>query len=365
MEFSYSSFIKKDLSTNLKPVYLLFGKEEKLKEEIIDKLTSEVLSRETKEYNISVIDEGKIKEENINIIFLLNSMPFMANRRVVIIKEAEKLDKKEEEKLILYLKNPSPYTLLILVISDNRKMKGMLSSSLETLIKKTGVFIDCSFSYERERGEEEMKTWVNNKIKSFGKKIEPSALEEFVHLTRGDLFSLSNELDKVISFLGERDLITKQDVETVIIPNTTITIFKLVDAIGEKNYDKALDYLIILLREGERPERILGMISRQFRLIFQVKTLSRRGYISEKYPIIKPDEIQTMQMLLPEGKESIVKQPPFVINKCLNQAKMFTEGEICRALNRILEADLSLKGIKGATDDKLTLELLILDLCQK
>jgi DNA polymerase-3 subunit delta len=150
------------------------------------------------------------------------------------------------------------------------------------------------------------------------------------------------ELEKIITYAGEENLINLKSVQLVAGNSRNDSIFALTDAIGKKDMDCSLGTLEKLLYQGGAPLRTLGMITRQFRLIWQAKTLAVKGashlQISEKIGI-----------------------PSYFVGKFLSQAQKFSLENLCYVFERLLQADLDLKS-SGKSPIRI-LEALVIDLC--
>jgi len=364
MELTYSITTKKKTFDLIKPVYLLYGKEDLLKEEILSKIISSALEPSSKDFNLDSL-EGEELDGDI-LLNLLNTLPLIGKRRVVVVKKSNRLKKEVRVKLLEYLKNPSLSTCLVLFSSgakrDSSGRMVIISPSIDQAIRKKGELIKCSFSSDYE-----LSSWIKNKVIRSGKKIDPTALPYLISLVGTDLRLLSMEIEKIITYLGEGANISKAEVETVVVPRTESSIFSLIDALGVKGRDKALGFLSSLLRAEEKPSQILFMIARQFRLIWQAKVLGNQGYLSGDYYATSkelkmiPQEVKD---ILPSEK-SILHQPTYIISKCIKQAHYFSQERLCLVIKQLLTTDLTLKNIKGEKEKGLSLELLVLDLCSE
>jgi len=167
----------------------------------------------------------------------------------------------------------------------------------------------------------------------------------------------------VISYAGPARTVAVADVDLVVSRSPEATVFELIDAIGDRRPDTALAALKILLDAGEPEQRILALIARQIRLIWQAKWLAEAGYLKRSGPQV-PNEV--VRDLLPkEGSTSVMSQVQrsFLREKLLRQAAAFSWQAMRRGLERVLAADLAFKGIEGEVDNpRLILEMLVLEL---
>ena len=123
-----------------------------------------------------------------------------------------------------------------------------------------------------------------------------------------------------------------------------LSIFELVDAVGGRNYSKAIRLAREMVFLGEPVIRIIYMIARQFRLLLRAKSFLQNGC----------SERETAGMM---------QVHPFVAQKCIRQAGNFSLAELKSSMEKILQADSDIKG--GTREAVLALELLIISLCEK
>lgn len=357
LELNYFHTQKKDFLKKIKPVYLIEGDEEYLKEKVLKKIIYSI-SKEN-------IDVDQIEAEEVapdNLSNYLNTLPFLSSMRILVIKNAQKLNREIENIIIKYLKNPSPFTSLILFVrKETDTERYSVGAELRDFIRNTGDIINC-----RLKTEQEFLEFINDYLTEYGKKMEESALFYFLALSGKNLYNITSELDKLITYIGEKITITREDVEKVVIKYPEAFIFDLIDAISNKQLQKSLNILEELLkRKIEKPEKILAMIARQFRLIWQAKFLVKKGYISQ----IKKNLLQEIKMfseeienkILCDRKEGLLFQREFVIEKAIKQSFNFDYERLSEITEKLFYTDLSLKEGK---DEKIALELLIMELCK-
>lgn len=337
--------IKREL---LAPVYLFYGEENYLQDKYIEKIKEKVLTPQTRDFNFDILEGREVSLETV--AQAASTLPFMAEKRLVVVKEAQFFkargknkgdevseDQKipvQEQRLLEYLGNPSPYTCLIFITSEGVDKRKKLYKQVE----QVGQVVE----FAPLRGGE-LRNWLVQKAGQNGKKIEPQALAKLAE-GGGSLRQLEAEIEKLVTFVGTSPDITIKDVDGIVTKPVDNTIFEMVDALGEKKLNQALAALHGLLFDGEPPVRILFMIARQFRLLLRAKAMTGEGY-SEKQVA------------------SGLQVHPFVAQKILKQGKNFSGQDLSTALSRILEADVALKSTQQPP--VLVLELLILSLAVK
>jgi len=165
-------------------------------------------------------------------------------------------------------------------------------------------------------------------------------VDALVALVGPGLRQLSLEMEKAFAYAGDRDRITRADIEAAVSRVSETTIFMLVDAIGARQAGQALRHLTDILRE-EAPPYVLFMIARQFRMLYRSSVL-----LAARKPLAMLQEVLGV--------------PPFIVRRIAEQAKNFSPVSFPRIFARLLEAD---RAIKGTGHPQLALEMLIADLC--
>lgn len=277
------------------------------------------------------------------IINACETLPFMADRRLVVVKDSVFLTNKrqggdnysaeDEKRLGKYIEDIPPTTHLIFYVRNGIGSRGVLYRAL----KKVGYVVDFS-----RLKETDIKRWVIKELGGCGKTITRPALEQFVYLAGTNLDDVENELSKLIAFAHEYDVITEEHVSSTTTPTLEYSIFQLVEAIGNKNVDAALMLLDEMLDRGEAFYSIIPMVGRQIRLILLCKSHSQMGYSRNQIA-------------------STLKIHPYGVGKYISQSQNFTETELEAALSDCLKLDHSIK--QGKMDGRLGLEMLIFSMC--
>lgn len=375
---SYQETLKKDFFFSLKPAYLLTGPEEKLIEEVKTGILNACLPAEFYDLNLTSWDFSDDPPPALDIS-LLNTPPFLGERRVVLIKHLELMDSKGLEALSLYLKNPNPTTCLVAAVSPQQKKKKQKETAqeegkkrkdkwkkVEEHFKKAGAVVNCSMGFGYAK-DSMLREWMNRQAKKHGKKLEPGAESLLVTVTSGNLSFLDKEIEKLSCYAGEESAITLESVEQVSVPQIEAAIFSLTDAAGEKNLQAALEALIPFARSRGEMAVALSMLARHFRLVWQAKAAVELGILSGN-PAAVEKELQQIdeekKSQFPE-KENLLSQKPFPLQKFVKHARNFARTELSSILRRIYETDLSIKAIQNPMDQKLALEMLLIHICMR
>ncbi|WXR61128.1 DNA polymerase III subunit delta [Peptostreptococcaceae bacterium AGR-M142] len=338
----YKKF-KSDLKEKKSNIYLVYGRETFLIDEILN-ISKMLVNETTKDFNYQIIDENNMSLDYIKSS--IETLPLMDDKRVIVIKDMDAfksnskfISKDEEEILLNYLKNIPKETIIIFLSYFRVDKRKKFFKDLKKISKE----LDCE-----KLKDDELFSWVKKKFKENKINIDNSNLIYFIKNqdyidkdSQKTLYDLENEIKKIKDFVQDSE-VTKEIIDKLIPKKSDTDIFKFVDAIGNKNPNLALKSLNDMIEDGKSPLIILAMVSRQFRLILQVKELSSYGYSNKVIG-------QKLSLHI------------FVVSKVLKQSSNFTADIILKIINECLEIDYSIK--TGLIKDKIALELLISKYC--
>jgi len=183
-----------------------------------------------------------------------------------------------------------------------------------------------------------LEKWIAGLLKAEGKVITRPAAELILNKTGASMDLIRAELDKIISYCGDRNEVTEKDIEDICTTQTVSRIFDMIAAIASKKQQQALELYYDLLTLKEPPMRILYLIVRQFNGIFQVQEELNHGRSNA-------DIARTMGAA------------PFIVNKYAAQAKNFTPSQLKEALADCAQAEEDVK--TGRLNEKMAVELII------
>ena len=192
-----------------------------------------------------------------------------------------------------------------------------------------------------EMGRQDEKTlimWVGGNVKREGKQIKESTVRYLISKTGTDMENLDRELEKLFCYAIDRSEITPADIDAVCTTQITNKIFDMIEAVAAKQQKKALDYYYDLLALKEPPMRILYLLSRQFKLLYEVKDLLGRGF--DKAQIAKTAGLH-----------------PFVAGKYISQCRIFAVHELKRIMEDAADTEELVK--TGRLNDVMSVELFI------
>lgn len=312
------------------PVYLLTGEEEFLIQSAMDRLVRAVVDPATKDFNTTLLDSETATADAI--LTAVESLPAFAERRLVVLKNAEQLPAGEANRLAAYLKNPCPTTCFVCVAPkfDARR------SFFQTL-KAQAAVVDC-----RPLSDGQVTVWLKAQAKSLGRAISEDAVLFLKERVGRDLFPLQNELTKAVLGSDHEKTIELEDVQRACSASGDVSVYDLLTALAQRRTEPSVRTLTRLVEEGEPPLKILSTISYRFRLVWKVKRSMQAGHTDAA--------LMRMFGLGQWAGASVIAA-----------AKAYSEKDLRWAFQRFIETDAGLKG--GALAPKLILELLVLDLC--
>lgn len=213
---------------DIKPIYFLMGEEPYYIDKLSEYIEQNVLAEEEKGFNQTVLYGRDVSIEDI--VSTAKRYPMMADRQVVIVKEAQDLSR-TIDKIESYVDNPMPSTVLVFCYKyktlDKRK-------KVTKLLAQKGVVYESKKLYENQVGD-----WIKRVLAGKKYTIDPKANAMLVEFLGTDLSKINNELEKLQIILPKETMITPQHIEENIGFSKDYNVFELRKAIGERNQLKA------------------------------------------------------------------------------------------------------------------------------
>jgi DNA polymerase-3 subunit delta len=235
---------------SLKPIYFLMGEEAYYIDKISDFIEENVLDEAEKGFNQQIMYGRDATIEDI--VSSAKRYPMMADRQVLIVKEAQDLSR-NIEKLTSYAENPQPTTVLVL----NYKYKKLdKRKKLHKAISKSGGLIFES----KKMYENQVSDWIRRVLSGKKYQVEPKAAQMLVEFLGTDLSKISNELDKLMLILPAGSIINPTNIEENIGISKDYNNFELRKAVGEKNVVKA-NRIIAYFAENPKNNPLVMTIS--------------------------------------------------------------------------------------------------------
>lgn len=294
-------------------------------------------SQETAALNTESFEGGKLDFARLEEASL--SAPFLADRRLVILEDADQLTRHKagRERLLSLLDRVPATTALVLLVPVELHRKNDLSrfkrSSALLEWAQRGENQDRSYvqACVRRSGHAFVK-WAIARARHHGGEIEPQAAQLLANYVADDPRLANQELRKLLDYVDRGRPVFIEDVERLTPLYGQSDVFAMVDAVGSRDVRRALAHLHDLLRD-EEPRYAFAMIVRQFRLLIQAKEAFEAGL----------DPVQAMS------------EHPFVIEKAARQARNFSLPHLERIYGQLYELDVDSKTgkalLRPALDD--------------
>jgi DNA polymerase-3 subunit delta len=327
---SFDRLIALAQAGNPPPVCVLTGSERLLVERATAALKSGALGDGPSGFNDDLFQGQGLSAQRV--IQAARTMPMMARRRFVLVRNLDAVAPAEQELLADYVAAPSPDACVVLV---GEKLDGR--SKLAKVAREQGVWLEA----EPPRPAE-IPQLAKREARQRGHALSDRAAEALADAIGADLSALSDAVERLSLFVGAGAAIELAHVEACVAQVRGESIWSLVDAVGERKLEVALAAAASLLAEREPPLRILALVARQLRILAKLKRALATG--------LKPQEA-TQQ----------AGAPPFKARELCAMAQRFDDARLVRAFGLIAEADLALKGSR--VPGPRVLERALLDLC--
>lgn len=281
--------------------------------------------------NITILNGGKINLADFNQA--VTARPFLARRRLIIVKDlaAEGKDTaKEVAKILDDIDNDE----IMLVFLETQKLRA--DNVLLKRLKKEKFAQEFGWLEGRA-----LENWIIAQSKNNQATINSAAVNLLIERVGSDLWQMNNELAKLAA-LADGETITPELVKQLVAGQHDDNVFNFVDALANKNPQLAHKLLADQLQSGAHELYLLTMITRQFRILIQLREALDAG--------------QTNQRAL----ASEFKIHPFVVQKGLSQAKRFTASQLIKIYRSLLQTDIKIKSSQGdsrALFDRLIAEI--------
>ncbi len=335
-KMSYFDVVEEIKKKKFYPIYLLFGSESYLIQDLEQKLIKSIIDEPEHGLNFSTLDleETPIQEAILDA----ETFPFFGEKKILLLKNASIFKanpdktKVEHNLKVLedYLVDPVDHTVVIFVAPyekvDERK-------KIVKRMKETGKVVKCDPPKEWE-----VQKWINMLASQLGVHIDEQGSNVLLEEVGTDLMAISKEIEKFASYVGENKQITKEVVENLVSRHVESSAFKMVDAVMNKNLGEAIGIFKELTKRKEEPIALLALFASQLRLILQCKLLKNKGYTSQQM-----------------SKQ--VKAHRYAVKMALEREKHFSLNQLYEMITVLAKTDEQMK--RGEVEKELAFELLL------
>jgi len=347
-------FVSEVEERKLRPAYVFVGDEAFFRKRCREAIVQHLVPADLRDFSLFEFD---LSETDLtDVLDRARTPSLMAPFQVFFVRGVKNLFGRgsNEEKLAAieqYCKDPNPDAVLIFIAdhisipADARRMELTDKERYERIRETMGPF--CTIIELARVEEGDAVRWIGEYCVTRSVKIEPDAARELVDALGGDMMMISNELEKLILYAGEKKRVTLGDVETMVLAAKQRSLYELTDAISAKDRVRALEMLDAILTTGEGEEAAIG------HLYMLAKTFRQMLVILER-------NVRDQRMLWAALWQGF-RVPPFAADDIIRQARRYkSKRELTRALRLVARTDLALRS--NPTSKRMVLEKLVLDL---
>jgi len=349
-------FVSEVEARKLRPVYVFVGDEVFFRKQCRDAILRSLVPTDLREF--SLFDFDLAETDLAEVLDRARTPSLMAPFQIFFVRGVKTLfgrgSNSNEEKLNAieqYCKDPNPDAVVIFVAdhisipADARRMDLTDKERYERIRETLGRY--CAIVELGRVEESEAVRWIQEYCVTREVKIEPDAGRELVDSLGGDMMMVSNELEKLILYVGEKKRVTLGDVETMVLAAKQRSLYELTDAISSRDRTRALEMLDAVLSSGDGDEAAIG------HLYMLAKTFRQMLVILER-------NVRDQRMLWAALWQGF-RVPPFAADDIIRQARRYkSKRELTRAIRLVSKADLALRS--NPPSRRLILEKLVLDL---
>ena len=290
-------------------VYVLHSEHPILIERAVTAIREAALPPAARGFNYDVVDG---KPSAARIVELAQTLPMMAQKRMVLVRDISLLAADDAEPLLAYFAKPNPSTVLVVV-----------ASKLDKRVKMFATASKLGYLHVLE-APRQLAGWVRAEAQALGVRIDQAAIARLVESVGDDLSRLAIALEQLGIFAGARP-VTPADVDDLVADTRERSVFELTDAIGTGDRGRALAAVAALCDQRESAVGVVVMLGRHVRQLAVLHAL------------------RTNQTPRAEWARAL-GVPPFIVDKLVAQAKRFKPSALASATRLLAEADRALKG---------------------
>lgn len=318
---------------DLGPVYLILSPQQFLLDQAVERLQKRVAEVVDIAFNSQTFDADRTPVDSV--IAACNTLPFMSEKRLVLVRGVDKYDKESMETLTAYVAHPAETTVLAMTAAKMAK-----NLRLYKAVDAAGGIVERKAPNARE-----LPGRVRELFADRGREIGLDGAEALITAAGTDLVRLSAEIDKIASFVGDRTQITRADIAEVVATTAPASIFDFTGAIADKDAAAALRVVANLVDDGQSVHGLHAMAVRTIRELITTRSLIDRG---------QGNAGAVVEALKLFGRDWLAR-------KLLTQARNFSADQLVEALRGAAEAEAQMKTSRA--EPRLVLERWIVKTC--
>lgn len=330
---SYDDLAQSLKNNQIQSVYLLFGEEDYLIEQVIRALSRRLIAQGCQDADMYSANYSSTKADPDRLYELVNTPPFLSDKRLIVIQESGLFSGKSpetpeaEQSFVRLFENIPDSSCLVFVEEKVDKRKKVLYEA----VTQNGMAVHFA-----RRSADDLGKWIAGTLKRHEIRITVDAMGSLIDRTEGSMRVLDNEVKKLIlacdGYASKE--ISLSDVDAICVPDIRGSVFQMTDAIGARDIGKALRVLDTLISLKEPIPRIRFMLARHVRQLICAKEMARQDDIISSLKVV-----------------------PFVARNLLSQSRAFRMEELLALYESCSVSDFEVK--TGKMDDRLSMELLL------
>jgi DNA polymerase-3 subunit delta len=349
-------FVSELESRKLRPAYVFVGDEAFFRKRFRDAILEHLVPIDLRDFSLFEFDLAE--NDLAEVLDRARTPSLMAPFQVFFVRGVKNLFGRgsNEEKLAAieeYCQNPNPDALIVFVAdhisipADVRRMEMQDKERYQRIRETMGQY--CGIVELARVEEGEAVRWISEYCASreVPIKIDPDGARELVDALGGDMMMISNELEKLMLYVGAKNRITLGDVETMVLAAKQRSLYELTDAISSKDRVRALEVLDAILTSGDGEEAAIGhvyMLAKTFRQML----------------VILERNVRDQRMLWAALWQGF-RVPPFAADDIIKQARRYkSRRDLTRAIRLVAKADLALRS--NPVSKRMVLERLVIEL---
>ena len=264
---TYEQLFRAIRAGDIRSAYVFYGPEAFVLNSALDALRARLLPEGFEALNQNLFEGAAGVQE---LIDAAETLPLMGEKRLVVLRDWTALTGKGEsadtERFIRWMENMPETCCLVFVLTDAPDSRRKLTQAL----KARAEWVEFSLLSDAD-----LYKWCARRVSP--RAIEPDAVEQLAFMAGRSLTGLVQELDKLCAYVGERQSVTRADVEAVVTPSTECTVFQMIDCLMRGENGRAQLLLKNMLDNGETRVGTLAMLTRQLRMLTHIRLLRAQG----------------------------------------------------------------------------------------
>jgi DNA polymerase-3 subunit delta len=319
------------------PALLLLGEEAYLRDSCRAQLIDAYVPEAARTWAVSrySAERGEIQ----SALDQAQTHPMLSRQQVVFLEEAESIEefaeKKREEavkRLETYLEDPAPFTVLVIEAAHlDQRMR------LGKILAEKSLTVSVGLGNNPDQRNASAVALARMLAGEQGIRFEPGAAEDLAESVAADLQRLKTEIEKLVTYVGDRKTILRHDIGVMVISGKAATVWEFADLLATRRCKTALEFLERLLRDGEDPLSMVGALAWMYRKLIEASELSNSWQAA-----------RSLQM------------PPDKAEAAMRNARQITRPRLLAGLRTLQRADDRLKS--GEKDARAVMEFLVTEL---